>query len=205
MTLGITLTGSVMFCCSRVLALQLFLISPGGSFLLTVASLGLIFAMHWRAKSASVLAAQALFWSFSAVMGMSLSYLLLMYTTVSLVQTFFATAASFGALAVYGYTTQKDLMRWGPFLLAGLFGMIVSGIVNMFVGSPAFHLGISAIGIVIFLGLTAYNMQSIKNQYYHVQHSGDLQEKSAILGALSLYLNFINLFISLLNFMGEKR
>ncbi len=177
-----------------------------GSFLkwiVMLAPLGLVFFLSARIQSMSVSAAQTTFWIFAALMGMSLSSIFLVYTTGSIVQTFFITAASFGALSLYGYTTRRDLTGWGSFLIMGVFGLLIAMVVNIFLASPALQFAISAIGVLIFAGLTAYDTQKIKEMYFE----GDevlVAGRKAIMGALTLYLDFINLFSFLLSFLGNR-
>ncbi|HCV72665.1 Bax inhibitor-1/YccA family protein [Agrobacterium tumefaciens] len=168
-----------------------------------LAPLGLVFFLSFRIQNMSVSAAQTTFWIYAALMGVSLSSIFMVYTGQSVVQTFFVTAASFGALSLYGYTTKKDLSGMGSFLIMGLFGLIIASIVNIFLASSALQFAISAIGVLIFAGLTAYDTQKIKEMYF----DGDevaVAGRKAIMGALTLYLDFINLFMFLLQFMGNR-
>ena len=168
-----------------------------------LAPLGVVFFLSARVHTMSVSAAQTTFWIFSALMGLSLSSIFLVYTSASIVQTFFITAASFGALSLYGYTTKRDMTGWGSFLIMGVFGLIIAMVVNIFLASPALQFAISAIGVLIFAGLTAYDTQKIKEMYFE----GDevlVAGRKAIMGALTLYLDFINLFTFLLQFMGNR-
>ncbi|KJF68148.1 MULTISPECIES: Bax inhibitor-1/YccA family protein [Rhizobium] len=168
-----------------------------------LAPLGLVFFLSFRIQNMSVSAAQMTFWAYAALMGVSLSSIFLVYTGQSVVQTFFVTAASFGALSLYGYTTKKNLSGLGSFLIMGLFGLIIASIVNIFLASSALQFAISAIGVLIFAGLTAYDTQKIKEMYF----DGDevaVAGRKAIMGALTLYLDFINLFMFLLQFMGNR-
>ena len=168
-----------------------------------LAPLGLVFFLSARVHTMSLSAAQTTFWIFAALMGMSLSSIFLVYTTGSIVQTFFITAASFGALSLFGYTTKRDLTGWGSFLIMGVFGLIIAMIVNIFLASPALQFAISAIGVLVFAGLTAYDTQKIKEMYFE----GDevlVAGRKAIMGALTLYLDFINLFTFLLSFLGNR-
>ncbi len=168
-----------------------------------LAPLGLVLFLSFRIQNMSVSAAQATFWVYAALMGLSLSSIFLRYTEGSIVQTFFVTAASFGALSLYGYTTKKDLSGLGSFLIMGLFGLIIASLVNLFLASSALQFAISAIGVLIFAGLTAYDTQKIKEMYF----DGDdvvAAGRKAIMGALTLYLDFINLFTFLLQFMGNR-
>jgi FtsH-binding integral membrane protein len=147
-----------------------------------------------------------LFWVFSALMGVSLSSIFLIYTHTSIVRVFFITAASFGALSLYGYTTKRDLTGVGSFLIMGLFGIIIASLVNIFLASTMMQFIISLIGVLIFSGLTAYDTQRLKNDYIYgyASQGGDIAERAAITGALSLYLNFINLFTFLLQLLGQR-
>lgn len=169
-----------------------------------LAPLGLVFFLSFRINSMSVAAAQTTFWVYAALVGASLSSIFLVYTQSSIVQTFFVTAASFGALSLYGYTTKKDLSGMGSFLIMGVFGLILASIVNIFMQSSALQFAISAIGVLVFAGLTAYDTQKIKEMYF----DGDdvvVAGRKAIMGALTLYLDFINLFLFILRIMGGRR
>ncbi|MGB3503043.1 MAG: Bax inhibitor-1/YccA family protein [Mesorhizobium sp.] len=168
-----------------------------------LAPLALVFFMGFRIDRMSVSAAQTTFWAFAALVGLSMSSIFLVYTSQSIVQTFFITAASFGALSLWGYTTRRDLTGMGSFLIMGLFGLILAMIVNIFLASPAMQFAISGIGVLIFAGLTAYDTQKIKEMYFE----GDdvlVAGRKAIMGALTLYLDFINLFQFLLSFLGNR-
>ncbi|MDO9306859.1 MAG: Bax inhibitor-1/YccA family protein [Pseudomonadota bacterium] len=168
-----------------------------------LAPLGMVFFLSARINTLSVSAAQTMFWVFAGLMGLSMSSIFLVYTSASIVQTFFITAASFGALSLYGYTTKRDMTGWGSFLIMGVFGLIIAMVVNIFLASPALQFAISAIGVLIFAGLTAYDTQKIKEMYFE----GDevlVAGRKAIMGALTLYLDFINLFSFLLSFLGNR-
>jgi len=168
-----------------------------------LAPLGMVFFLSFRINSMSVSTAQATFWAYAALMGVSLSSIFIVFTGESIVQTFMVTAASFGALSLYGYTTKRSLSGFGSFLIMGLFGLIIAMIVNIFLQSSAMGFAISAIGVLIFAGLTAYDTQKIKEMYFE----GDdalVAGRKAIMGALTLYLDFINLFMFLLQFMGNR-
>jgi len=154
----------------------------------------------------SAAGAQLFFYAFSAVMGLSISYIFAVYTGISIAQVFLVTSIAFGALSLWGYTTKKDISGWGSFLFMGLIGIIVASVINIFIGSPAIMFAVSILGVLIFAGLTAYDTQRIKTDYIaHAQH-GDSEwlSKSAIMGALSLYLNFINMFLMLLSLFGSR-
>jgi hypothetical protein len=168
-----------------------------------LAPLGMVFFLSARVHTLSVSAAQTSFWIFAGLMGLSLSSIFLVYTGQSIVQTFFITAASFGALSIYGYSTRRDLTGMGTFLFMGVIGLVIAMVVNIFLQSPAMQFAISAIGVLVFAGLTAYDTQKIKEMYFE----GDdvlVAGRKAIMGALTLYLDFINLFSFLLAFMGNR-
>ncbi|MFV2003058.1 MAG: Bax inhibitor-1 family protein [Paracoccaceae bacterium] len=171
------------------------------------APLGMVFAFGAAMNKLSAAGAQLFFYTFAAVMGLSLSWIFAAFTGFSITQTFLVTAISFAGLSLWGYSTKKDISGWGSFLIMGVIGLIVAMIVNIFLGSPAISFAISVIGVLIFAALTAYDTQSIKNTY--LQHAHNMDEewlgKSAIMGALRLYLDFINLFMFLLSFMGNRQ
>ncbi len=170
------------------------------------APLVMVFAFGAMIGRMSVAAAQLFFYAFAAVMGLSLAWIFQVFTGVSIAQTFFVTAASFAGLSLWGYTTKRDLSGMGTFLMMGLIGLIIASIVNIFLASSALMFAISAIGVLIFAGLTAYDTQNIKNTYLQHAQAGDQEwlGKSAIMGALNLYMDFINLFMFLLQFMGNR-
>lgn len=173
---------------------------------ITFAPLIMVFAFGAMINRLSAAGAQLFFYTFAAVMGISLSWIFAVFTGVSIVQTFIITSIAFAGLSLYGYTTKKDLSGWGTFLMMGVIGLVVAMIVNIFLQSPAVMFAISALGVLIFAGLTAYDTQSIKQEYIdHAQH-GDQEwlAKSAIMGALRLYLDFINMFMFLLQFLGNR-
>ncbi len=170
---------------------------------LIFAPLALVFFLSFRVHKMSVPAAQGTFWLYAALVGASISTIFLVYTQESIVRTFFITASAFGALSLYGYTTKRDLSGWGSFLIMGVFGLIIASIVNIFLGSSALQFAISVIGVLVFAGLTAYDTQNIKEMYFE----GDddvVTGRKAIIGALRLYLDFINLFMFLLQFLGNR-
>lgn len=165
----------------------------------------MVFAFGAALNRLSTQGATLMFYAFAAAMGASLSSIFLRYTDASIVTTFLATAGGFAALSLYGYTTKRDLSAMGRFLMIGLVGLIIAMLVNMFVGSGAVAFAISTVGVLIFAGLTAYDTQNIKNTYLELANSGsDFLGKSAIMGALTLYLDFLNLFTFLLNFTGQQ-
>ena len=169
-----------------------------------LAPLAFVFFLSFRVNKMSVGVAQISFWLFAAVMGLSLSSIFLVFTGESITQVFFVTAATFAALSLYGYTTKRDLSTWGTFLFMGVIGIVVAALVNLWLQSSALQFAISVIGVLVFAGLTAYDTQRIKNGYYEVMGDMTATSKAAILGALSLYLDFINMFTMLLSLFGKR-
>jgi len=167
------------------------------------APLAMVFYLSFRIHKMSVTAAQTTFWIYAGLVGLSLSTLFLVYTGTSIVQTFFITATAFGALSLYGYTTKRDLSAMGSFLFMGLIGIILASVVNLFLASSALQFAISAIGVLVFAGLTAYDTQQIKEMYYEGDGEA-VAGRKAIMGALRLYLDFINMFLFLLQFLGNR-
>jgi FtsH-binding integral membrane protein len=218
MASGLALSGIVAFALFTVPALQnIFFtmgMTRGGAVIPTglnvlgwvaiFAPIGLLLLVSFRAAQMSLTSVQAVYWAVTALMGVSLSLLLFRYTGASVARTFFVTAAAFGALSLYGYTTKRDLTAMGKFLFMGLIGLILAGLVNMIWPSGTMTFIISAAGVLIFSGLIAYDTQKIKEQYAEAWDSGSA-EKIAVFGALSLYLDFVNLFQFLMSFMGQNR
>jgi FtsH-binding integral membrane protein len=178
--------------------------TSGLKWVLMLAPLGVVFYMSFGIAKMSASKAQTTFWVFAALMGASLSSIFLIYTGESITRVFFITAGTFGAMSIYGYTTKKDLTKLGSFLMMGLFGIIIASVVNIFMKSTMMYFVISILGVLIFVGLTAYDTQKIKNMYL-ASDSGELMGKKAVMGALTLYLDFINLFIMLLRLFGQRR
>jgi FtsH-binding integral membrane protein len=176
----------------------------GLGWIITLSPLAIVFAMSFGMNRMQTSTLQILFWAFAALMGLSMSTLFLAYTGVSIAQTFFATAAAYAGLSLYGYTTKRDLSGMGTFLIMGVVGLLVAMLINMFLQSSAMALAISAIGVLLFAGLTAYDTQRIKSLYFYVQGT-EMLGKTVIMGALQLYLDFINMFQFLLYFMGNRR
>lgn len=168
-----------------------------------LAPLGFVMAMSFGLNRMSTSTLQILFWSFATAMGLSMASIFLVFTGMSIAQTFFAVAAGFAGLSLWGYTTKKDLSGLGTFFIMGVIGLLVAMVINMFLQSSAMQLAISAIGVLLFAGLTAYDTQRIKSLYAHVAGT-DMMGKVIIMGALSLYLDFVNMFTFLLNFMGSR-
>jgi FtsH-binding integral membrane protein len=169
-----------------------------------LAPLGIVFLLSARINRMSTSGAQLAFWIFAAVLGISLGSIFMVYTYTSIARVFFITAASFGALSLYGYTTQRDLSAFGSFLVMGLFGVILAGLVNIFLQSSALQFVISVVGVLVFAGLTAWDTQRIK-EMYDVHDDGTVAGRKAIMGALSLYLDFINMFTFILQLFGDRR
>ena len=176
----------------------------GLKWLVMLAPLGIVFYMSFGINKMSAAKAQPTFWIFAALMGLSLSSILLVYTGMSITRVFFICSATFGAMSIYGYTTKRDLTKLGSFLMMGLIGIIIASIVNIFMKSSMMYFVISILGVLIFVGLTAYDTQNIKNMYA-ASDTGELMGKKAVMGALTLYLDFINLFIMLLRLFGQRR
>jgi uncharacterized protein len=169
-----------------------------------LAPLASVLFLSVRISKMSVGAAQVCFWLFSAVMGLSLSSIFLLYTGYSITRIFFVTAGAFAALSMYGYTTRRDLSGWGTFLIMGVFGIVLASLVNLWLQSDSLQFALSTIGVLVFAGLTAYDTQRIKDVYYEVVGDATAASKAAIMGALSLYLDFINMFIMLLSLFGRR-
>ena len=170
------------------------------------APLGMVFLFGAAINKLSAAGAQTFFYVFASVMGLSLSWIFVAFTGMSIAQVFLVTSIAFAGLSLWGYTTKKDISGWGSFLIMGVIGLVVASIVNIFLGSPAIMFAISALGVLIFAGLTAYDTQNIKNTYLQHAAHGDQEwmAKSGIMGALSLYLNFINIFMMLLQLFGNR-
>ena len=207
MASGVLLTGIVALLFASggrdSLAAQIFLAPGILKYVVMFSPLAFVMVLNFGLNRLSIGAAQMLFWAFAGVMGMSMSTIFLVYTGSSIATTFFATAVAFLSLSIYGYTTKRNLQAFGTFLIMGVVGLIVAMLLNLWVQSSALQMGISAIGVLLFAGLTAYDTQRIKLMYEHVAGT-DMMGKAVILGALSLYLDFINMFQFLLAFMGNR-
>ncbi|MET0240216.1 MAG: Bax inhibitor-1/YccA family protein [Sphingobium sp.] len=204
MASGVLLTGVVALLFAQSGLAEQILTGPGLlKYVIMFAPLVFVMVLSFGINKLSTAAAQGLFWAYAAVMGLSLSSILLVYTGESIATTFFATAAAFVGLSLYGYTTKKDLSGFGTFLIMGLVGLLVATLINVFLQSSALNLAISFIGVLLFAGLTAYDTQKIKSMYAYVAGT-DMMGKTIIMGALSLYLDFINMFLFLLRFMGNR-
>ena len=178
--------------------------NSGFKWIVMLAPLGIVMYLSFGIAKMSASKAQSTFWVFAALMGASLASIFIVYTQMSIARVFFITSGTFGAMSIYGYTTKRDLTKLGSFLMMGLFGIIIASVVNIFLKSSMMYFVISILGVLIFVGLTAYDTQKIKNMYL-ASDSGELMGKKALMGALTLYLDFINLFIMMLRLFGQRR
>ncbi|MEX2311885.1 MAG: Bax inhibitor-1/YccA family protein, partial [Rhodospirillales bacterium] len=203
MTAGVAITGLVAYFVSTQPAVMQVLFGTGLSWVVMLAPLAFVLVLSFGLHKLSATSTQLLFWAFAAVMGLSLASIFVMYTDASIARVFFISAAAFAGLSLYGYTTKRDLTGFGSFLIMGLIGIIIASIVNIFLASSAMDFVISVIGVLVFAGLTAYDTQRIKSMYYEGDDAGTMTKKS-VMGALSLYLDFINLFMMLLRLFGNR-
>ncbi len=172
--------------------------------LIMLAPFGLVMLLSFGINRLSAAATQAIFWAYAALMGLSLASVFLVFTGASVARVFFITAGTFAAMSLYGYTTRRDLSQLGSFLFMGLIGIVIASLVNLFIGSTALQFAISVIGVVVFTGLTAWDTQQIKEMYYEGD-GGEIASKKAVMGALRLYLDFVNLFMMLIQLLGVRR
>jgi hypothetical protein len=204
MTSAVLLTGVVAMLFAQTQFAQDLMINGGLiSWVIILAPLAAVLVMNFGLHKLSTAALQAVFWGFAVLMGLSMARIFMIFSGESIAQTFFATAAAFAGLSLWGYTTKKDLSGWGSFLIMGVVGLIVASVINIFLGSQTMGWVISCLGVLIFAGLTAYDTQTIKSVYLQVRNS-DMVGKAAIMGALNLYLDFVNMFQFLLSFMGSN-
>jgi len=204
MASGVLLTGVVAMLFAQSSAAPAILFGPGIlKYLIMFSPLAFVMVLSFGINRLSTGAAQALFWAFAAVMGLSMSSIFFVYTGASIATTFFATAAAFLGLSLYGYSTKRDLSAMGTFLVMGVVGLLVASVLNIFLKSPGLTFAISGIGVLLFAGLTAYDTQRIKSMYAYVAGT-DMVGKTVIMGALSLYLDFVNMFTFLLSFLGNR-
>ncbi len=208
---GLCLTALAAYIVANTSLIRLFFnITPQGvsmsglGWLFLFAPLIMVFAFGWVVQRGSLQQVQTMFWAFSAVMGVSLTPILLVYTGASVARVFLITAAMFGGMSLYGYTTKKDLSSMGSFLMMGVWGLIIASVVNLFFQSPGMSYAISVIGVLVFTGLAAYDTQAVRQIYYGSDNE-DVIGRKAIMGALNLYMDFINMFIYLLRLMGDRR
>lgn len=204
MALGLALTGLIAYMVPQSPELVQTLYFSPLKWVVMLAPLGMVFFLSYSVQRLSYSTTQLLFWAYSALMGLSLGFIFLVYTGQSIARVFFITAAMFLSMSLYGYTTKKDLTSMGSFMVMGLWGIVIASLVNIFLQSSAVQFIVSVLGVVIFTGLTAYDTQRIKDSYYSSAAGEDLG-KLAIMGALMLYLDFINLFMSLLRLFGDRR
>jgi hypothetical protein len=211
MLMGLALTGATAWIALNTPLGALFFAQTAQGFSLSplgwialFAPLGLVFFLSFRIHAMSFGTAQMVFWAYAGINGIALAPIVYLYTAASIAQVFFVTAATFGAMSLWGYTTKRDLTGWGSFLFMGLIGIIIASLVNLFLQSGMMQLVISIIGVLVFTGLTAYDTQRIKEEY-DVRLDGSIAGKNAIMGALRLYLDFINLFLMLLRLLGDRR
>lgn len=203
MALGLVITGAVAFIVGTTPALYVPIFSSPLKWVVMLAPLAFVFFFSFKLQTMSAASAQMTFWAFSAVMGLSLASIFLVYTGASIARTFFIAASMFGATSLYGYTTKRDLSKFGSFLMMGLIGVVIASIVNIFLGSSALQFAVSVIGVLVFTGLTAWDTQNIKEQF--AENAGhEANQKLAVFGALSLYLNFVNIFQLLLSLTGQQ-
>ena len=203
MMLGLALTGLVAAAVASTPAIYQPIFGTPLKWVVMLAPLAFVVVLSWRFDRMSASSLQTLFWAFCAVMGLSMASIFLAFTGTSIARVFFITSATFGATSLWGYTTKRSLAGMGSFLFMGLIGIILASLVNIFLGSSALQFAISVIGVVVFTGLTAYDTQRIKEEY--AEHNGvEANNKLAVMGALSLYLNFINLFQMLMSLMGQR-
>jgi FtsH-binding integral membrane protein len=206
MCFALLLSGGVAYTVASSQALVSMFLTGPLSFLTFLAPLGIVFWLNASASNMSFAAVQGWFWAFAAIMGISLSTVLLSYTGISIARTFMITASLFGVMSIYGHVTKNDLSSFGSFLMMGLWGMIIATLVNIFLVSPMIYFVTSMLGVLIFTGLAAYDTQKIKDSYYAVSGGGEsYMAKAAVFGALMLYMDFINLFLSLLRLTAQRK
>ncbi len=206
MTMALVMSGAIAYFAGTSVEFQNTIMANHALvYIIMFAPLVLVFIFSMRLQSMSLQATQALYWVFSAVMGLSLWFVFAIYTRESIVETFFITAATFGGMSLFGYTTKRDLTGMGHFMIMGLWGIIIASIINIFMHNSMASLLISVLGVVIFTGLTAYDTQKLKQYYYMGGSDATASGKLAISGALNLYLDFLNLFLMLLRLMGNRR
>ncbi len=204
MASGLALTGIVAYLFAQYLYANPALARSPLMFVIMLAPLGLVMWLSFGINRMQASTAQALFWVYSALMGLSLASVFLVFTGASIARVFFITAGTFAAMSLYGYTTRRDLSQFGSFLFMGLIGIIIASLVNLFISSSALQFAISVIGVIVFTGLTAWDTQQIKEMYF-ASDGYEVAGKKAVMGALRLYLDFINLFMMLLQLLGARR
>lgn len=204
MMIALGISGVVALMVASSPALMSAIFGTPLAWVVMLAPLGFVMFFGYKLNSISATQAKTYLWIYAGLMGLSLSTIFVAYTGASVARVFFISASTFGAMSLYGYTTKKDLTAMGSFLMMGLIGLIIASLVNIFLKSSALEFALSAIGVLIFIGLTAYDTQRIKQSYYYTSDS-EMIGKLAVMGALSLYMDFINLFIMMLRFFGDRR
>jgi FtsH-binding integral membrane protein len=205
MSIALVISGVIAFFVANTPALLKLFFGTGLVWVVMFAPLAFVFYFSYKLNSISASKAKTYLWIYSSLMGLSLASIFVAYTGTSVARVFFISASVFGAMSIYGYSTKKDLTAFGSFLIMGLIAILIASIVNIFLKSSALEFAISIIGVLVFVGLTAYDTQRIKQSYYHFASSGEMLGKMAVIGALNLYMDFINLFIMLLRLFGERR
>jgi len=205
MSIALAISGLVAFMVASSPALMQAIFGTPLAFVVMLAPLGFVIFFGFKLNSISAEKAKSFLWIYSALMGLSLATIFAVYTATSITRVFLITASTFGAMSIYGYTTKKDLTSFGSFLIMGLIGIMIASIINIFLKSSGLDFAISLLGVFIFIGLTAYDTQRIKQTYYHFAGNNEMVSKMAVMGALNLYMDFINLFIMLLRFFGERK
>lgn len=205
MSIALAISGLVAFMVASSPALMQAIFGTPLAFVVMLAPLGFVIFFGFKLNSISAEKAKSFLWIYSALMGLSLATIFAVYTATSITRVFLITASTFGAMSIYGYTTKKDLTSFGSFLIMGLIGIMIASLINIFLKSSGLDFAISLLGVFIFIGLTAYDTQRIKQTYYHFAGNNEMVSKMAVMGALNLYMDFINLFIMLLRFFGERK
>jgi FtsH-binding integral membrane protein len=205
MSVALAISGLVAFMVASSPTLMQAIFGTPLAFVVMLAPLGFVIFFSVKLNSISAEKAKSFLWIYSGLMGLSLSTIFAVYTGTSITRVFLITASTFGAMSIYGYTTKKDLTSLGSFLIMGLIGIMIASLINIFLKSSALDFAVSFLGVFIFIGLTAYDTQRIKQTYYHFAGNAEAVNKMAVMGALNLYMDFINLFIMLLRFFGERK
>ncbi|VAW01839.1 FIG005935: membrane protein [hydrothermal vent metagenome] len=206
MMVAMGITGAVAYFASQSADLMRLMYGPSPlRFVVMFAPLAFVFFLSARIYKMSPGAARAWFYVFAATMGLSISWIFQVYTGMNITKVFFMTAVMFGGTSLYGYTTKKDISGWGSFLIMGVIGIIIASVVNLFLGSSAIQFAVSVLGLLIFAGLTAYDTQRLKHTYYSIASDASMAARVSIMGALSLYINFLNMFMFLLSLFGGSR
>jgi len=205
MSVALAISGLVAFMVASSPALMQAIFGTPLAFVVMLAPLGFVIFFGFKLNSISAEKAKSFLWIYSGLMGLSMASIFAVYTGTSITRVFLITASTFGAMSLYGYSTKKDLTNFGSFLIMGLIGIMIASLVNIFLKSSGLEFAISLLGVFIFIGLTAYDTQRIKQTYYHFAGNDEMVNKMAVMGALNLYMDFINLFIMLLRFFGERK